>query len=871
MKVSVEKLRWSLAGAVVLLVVGLLALVSYGRWAAAKKWKDILARNGIHVTQESDNVTWSQTVQGRTVFTIRARKVFPISNGKYTLHGVTLLLYGKNANSVDRVEGDEFEYDEKEGVAKAIGEVHMDIQAPGALRRQPAGSAASSGGSPTPDAPLGSESVNDKDVIHVLTSGLVYLRKLGVAATDQRVEFRYAGMTCVSKGAEFNTGDSVLHLLADVELTGALHGQPVVVRAVRADLDRDNNTITALQPVATTTMRSGSETGRAKNALLLLRPDGSLQHAYATGGVLLESAGRRVGAQRLVAAFAAQNIPESAVLSAGVTLEGSAAKPMHGAAAEADLAFTPAGVVKNIVAKGAVRLTASVRRPGMPVLAREMRGEQVTASFRADRNGKEPVLQEVHAVGGAAARSEAFATVKPGARTAAGLAASGVVSTEVSADELLAAFAPGSASGRPSAKAGEAELQHLGGRGHTRLQQSGLNGAEQVSTGDSLEAVFVPGTGAGLTPGGGVRLQSAVQAGHVEIRDRTAATGTPAGSVRLGTLSLAHGDRAAFDGAASRLTLTGGAGYQQEGTSVSAASLVLEQGGANPDAKGNAEAQGNVEVTLAAAGREATHVLADRAKLSRSAGTAEFFGTDAHPARLWQAGSQVLAANLFLENGPKSLLARPGAAGGKVEAVFASQGRAGGVRKAEAAAGKTQPTREGAGEAVHVTSAALTYSGQRHEAVCSGGVRLRQGETEARAQQAVVFLSGSQPGGKGEAVQGTAAGAAGLDGLGGEMGGTLERLVLSGNVRLDRPGGAGDGEQLVYTAKEGTYLLTGTAGKPPRVADAEQGMVTGPALLFRSGEKSVIVTGASASNGHGGGRGNDGRVHTEVAVRPQEK
>ena len=81
MKVSVEKLRWWLAAALVLLLAGLLGLVGYGRWAAARKWKELLARNGIHISRDSDNVTWSQTVQGRTLFTIRAKKVIPISNG----------------------------------------------------------------------------------------------------------------------------------------------------------------------------------------------------------------------------------------------------------------------------------------------------------------------------------------------------------------------------------------------------------------------------------------------------------------------------------------------------------------------------------------------------------------------------------------------------------------------------------------------------------------------------------------------------------------------------------------------------------------------------------------------------------------------
>ena len=270
-----------------------------------------------------------------------------------------------------------------------------------------------------------------------------------------------------------------------------------------------------------------------------------------------------------------------------------------------------------------------------------------------------------------------------------------------------------------------------------------------------------------------------------------------------------------------------------------------------------------MEASLASADRDATHVLSDRAKLTRVAQTAEFVGTDAHPARMWQGGSQVTAANLFLDDVRQSLTAKPAAAGGMVEAVFASGVRGPGAKPVSAAQRGKPGSSSGSGEAVHVSSPALSYSGLRHEAVCMGGVRVRQGAMQVHAQQAVMFLASTPSRAKTQGAKPAAGALAGPQ----ELGGTLERMVFSGHVRLDEPGRAGDGEQLVYTAKDGNYLLTGAAGKPPRVADAEQGMVTGPALLLRSGEKSVIVDGATASNGHEAG----GRSHTDVNVRPQER
>ncbi len=866
MKVSVEKLRWWLAAALVLLLAGLLGLVGYGRWAAARKWKELLARNGIHISRDSDNVTWSQTVQGRTLFTIRAKKVIPISDGKYTLHGVTMLLYSKTSNGVDRVTGDEFEYDEKEGVAKAIGEVHMDIQAPGALKRQSPDAAKGGPKLPAPAVPQPVPQTPDfehgKDVIHVLTSGLVYVKKLGVAATDQRVEFRYAGITCVSRGAEFGTNENTLRLLADVVMNGDLHGRPATLRASRADLDRDENTIDIQQPVGSTTTPSGTESVRAAHALLHLRPDGSVQQGDATGNVVLENAGRRVQAAHLVADFGPQNAPQTAVLSGGVTLDGTDAKPMHGTAAEADLTFAPTGALKTLVARGGVGLAGSMLHPGQPALAREMHGDLLTAMFQPVGKGTESVLQEMHVTGRASARSESFATAKavpgnavPEKAAKPGPASSGIVSTQVNADDLLATFTTATV---PGGKGKEALLQHLIGQGHTQLEQKGLDEADEQSTADRLEVAMTtdkrPGAAAGA-----LQLQSAVQTGHVHIHNQAA---TQPG--RKGALSLAHGEQATFDGSSDRLTLAGGAAYQQEGISLMANTIMVEQG------SGNAEAQGEVEAAVASAGHDATHVLADRAKLMRAAQTAEFFGTDGHPARMWQAGSQITAANLYLDDARQTLLARPAAQGGTVEAVFsAAQGKNGssnglsGISK-DAPTGGRKQVGGGAGEAVHVTTPSLNYSGERHEAVCSGGVKMRQGGTQARSQQAVVFLAAAPASPAAKPQRPTELGSPA------EFGGTLERMVLSGAVRLDAPGGAGEGEQLVYTAKDGNYLLTGTPGKPPRVANAEQGLVTGPALLFRSGEKSVIVDSAGTSNGSGG-HPTGGRVHTDVVVKQQER
>lgn len=812
MKLSVERLRWALAGGLLLLIAAVLAFAIYGRYTAARKWRQLLAKNGISITQESDNVTWSQTVRGRTLYTIRMKKAVPLKDDKYTLRGVTILLYGKDGKSVDRLEGDEFEYDRKAGVARAVGAVHMDIQLPGVLGRSKP------------------EQGNDANVIHVLTSGLVYLQNLGVAATQEHVEFRVGDITCVSKGAEFNTSDNELHLLADVQATATLNGEPVLVRAARADLNRETDTISMAQPVAQTRTQSG----KAGNAVLLLRSNGSLQHADLTGGVFFADPARHLSAQRMQASFNNDNLPQQAMLTGGVALEGSAGKPLHGAAQQANVRFGVGGVLDTVTAKGGVRFASEVARVGAPPLARSLRGEQVVARFGRTGSGKQPLLQEVHASGGASIHGESLASSKAtpskGAPFSQGLR---VLTTQLNADDLVAHFV---------AREQRAVLEHLTGMGHTRLQQGGADGAEQVSTADSMGADFAPDTRLNVPQPGALRIVNAQQSGHVQIRDQAAAQVTPGGR-KPGVLSLAQAQRAVFDSGAERLMLTGSAVYQQGGTSLHADALTLEQ------ATGNATADGHVQASIGATDREATHVVADHGMLTRAAQSADFFGTDAHPARLWQGSNQITAAAIHLDQAREALSARPEASGGTVEALFASSfGTASSARVASASAA----------EAIHINSPLLDYSGARREAVCRGGVRVREGDTQVRAQQAVVFLAPA-PGGK----------ASGKDlGNAPALGGSLERMVFSGGVRLQAPGRAGEGEQLVFSAKDGTYVLTGTPGKLPRIADTEQGVVTGATLLVKRAEKSVIVDGSGASNGHGSVAG---RVHTDVPVRPPER
>ena len=94
----------------------------------------------------------------------------------------------------------------------------------------------------------------------------------------------------------------------------------------------------------------------------------------------------------------------------------------------------------------------------------------------------------------------------------------------------------------------------------------------------------------------------------------------------------------------------------------------------------------------------------------------------------------------------------------------------------------------------------------------------------------------------------------------GFLGGSVERVVVSGAIEMDQQGRRAIGERLVYTAADGWFVLTGAPGELPRVMDQARGTVTGAELRFRASDESVVI-----SNGETSGAGQ--RVRTETRVK----
>jgi lipopolysaccharide export system protein LptA len=214
---TIERIRTLVLSAAVLLILALGIFLAIGRIKSPFSRRDIPKRLGIDIEQEANGVTYTQAHAGHTLFKIHASKVVQLKNDHALLHDVEIELYGADGSRVDRIKGNEFEYDQKAGTATAAGPVEITLMRPGvkpALAATNHAHAAPGGKAP---APAGRPAANDE--IHVQTSGLSFDQKSGVVTTTQRVDFSMAQGSGSSIGAVYDSQQGFLVLNHDVELT----------------------------------------------------------------------------------------------------------------------------------------------------------------------------------------------------------------------------------------------------------------------------------------------------------------------------------------------------------------------------------------------------------------------------------------------------------------------------------------------------------------------------------------------------------------------------------------------------------------------------------------------------------------------------
>src|SRR5208337_557989 len=131
---TIERMRTLVLAAGVLLVGSLVVVLAVGKWKNPFNARDLPKRLGIDIQQEANGYTFSHAFGAHSQYKIHASKLVQLTKdkgGRVLLHDVKIELYGEDGSRVDRIEGNEFEYDPQGETATAAGPVEITLMRPG--------------------------------------------------------------------------------------------------------------------------------------------------------------------------------------------------------------------------------------------------------------------------------------------------------------------------------------------------------------------------------------------------------------------------------------------------------------------------------------------------------------------------------------------------------------------------------------------------------------------------------------------------------------------------------------------------------------------------------------------------------------------
>jgi lipopolysaccharide export system protein LptA len=840
---TIERLRTLLLAAGILLLGALAVFLVVDKWKQHFSIQTVLKPLGVDVQQEANGYTLSHAFGAHSQYKIHASKVVQLKNNRAILHDVKIELYDTEGGRVDRIEGGEFDYDQKTEIATASGPVEITLMRPGvAPAIAPKATPEHAVNSKSKAQPLATVAQTaETGEIHVKTSGLSFDYKSGVSTTSQRVDFSMVQGTGNSMGATYDSKAGHLVLDRAVELNTRRGSDPVEFHAQHAEFDRGSQNCNL--HAATANYRDGAAT--AGDAKILFRQDGTVVHLDAVNGFTLTSAtGTHLAAPKASMDFNEHNQPRHGHLQDGVTMDSSSEKEgesgkqtrhVHGASPAAELEFTPQGDLRHAHMERGVEMhseeltqpVAANTKEGPLRVSRTWRSPVADVDFRDAGKGQvEPAtirgLEGVVVVGESQRGNGA------------------VVPSRLAADVVMGEFGPGSA------------LTAMTGTGHASMEETTAAGTRDTATGDKLVAHFAAAAAktnsanaavsanSAKNSGGPGQIQSAVLDGHVVLTQEPAAKpGTQAEAPMRATSG-----HAVYEETGEWLHLTVNPRIEDGGLQLTAEKVDVSQQSGDAFAHGNVKAtwldtsttqtgqqarpangaagQGN----LVLGGKGPAHAIAAEAQLHQATGEVTFRGH----ARLWQQANSVAGPMIVLDRQKQTLVSRSTDPAEPVRAVLLSAG-------GPAASANSGPEKDAAGKpaqpsVIRIRGGDLKYSDAERKAVMNAGalgtVVAETGTATSVSNQVEVFLlpPGNHAGKDGGQAQ-------------------VDRLTARGHVTLTSEGRRGTGEQLVYTSESGEYVLTGTASSPPRMTDPARGNVTGEALIFHSRDDSVSVEGST--------------------------
>jgi lipopolysaccharide export system protein LptA len=744
MSLQISHLRRWFAAATIGLLLVVAGVYFYARKRVENALKEVPAKIGVEIQQSAQGFTYSHSEGMHTIFKIQASKSVQYKEGGHVeLHDVTITLYGRDSSRFDQIYGADFEYDPRSGDVMGKGEVQMDLEA-------------------NPEGLIHPDQATPKELknpIHLVTTNLLFNQKTGNAQTQEKVEFSLPQASGSAVGLSYVANTTVLTLQSQVDV--AFHGAtPARVTAIHGTITKNPRVVDLDLP----RLQNGARHATADKGTLFLRADNTVERIFASGNVRVESedsGSEKVQSDQMELLVAEkQETVRSATFSGDVRVENSGPQPMQGNAGRVVLNFTGNNVLSTVHSQDNVRLVQHQKPSSASASAQDV---EVTAS----------VIDFVVADGRRLQRADTSGAAQIALRPVPGTGQQ----TLVTAGKFQAGFDD------------LGQLASLHGAPNARIVSQTPGQPDRVSTSNTLDASFHPGSG----------IDSIVQQGSVAYTDGD---------------RKAWGDHATYTPADQMLVLNGSPRVIDGGMTTTSRTMRLNR------ATGDAFADGDVKSTYSdlkaqpngalLAASDPIHVTA-RAMTAHSSPAIALYTGD---ARLWQNANVIQAPSIQFDRNHRSVIAQ-GSPTQPVSTVLVQ------IEKS----GKVTP--------VKITSDRLTYTDSERKAHFEEAVQAKGADLTITSKVMDVFLQPRDQAASNQSIAGTGAGT-----------GKIDHIIASGQVVVVQPGRRATGDQLVYTTSDDKFVLTGGS---PSIFDAEQGKITGVSLTLFRHDGRVVVEGNNTS------------------------
>ncbi len=804
MPLKVYRLRRMLAATAVLLTLVVAGMYFYARSKAANVLKQIPGKIGYNIKQTATGFQFSKSDGKRTLFTVQASNIKEFKlDGNAELHNVSIVLYGRDSSRFDQIYGDEFAFNQKTGDVTAKGDVQIDLVA------NPAGLASADQATPK----------ELKNPIHLKTHDLVFNKDSGNAMTAARVEFQTLQATGWAMGVKYAGKSNTLTLSSQIHLV--LKGSyQAVIEADHGFITNDPREIVLDHPHLT------REDGmlQADQAVFYLGSENEVEKVLATGNVTSETrtaeASRSRSAENQTSSQPSEmrsradqaefllegkgDLLRTATMSGSVHIEQTGPQPMQGDAGRVILDFTGQNQLQRVHALDGVRLTQKGAPGNTPAAKGAASGPQ---DFELTSTIIDFTVARGHILKHAVTSGPAHITIAQAPEVNSESAhATPEQRTVVTAGKFEAEFRPSD---------GRNHLASVHGAPSARIVNSTPGEPDRISTSDAVDASF-------LAQGG---IDAITQRGNVAYTD----------SQNSEKRAQAWADSARYTPSDQMLVLSGNPRVVNAGMATTANTIRINR------ATGDALAQDDVKSTYSELKEEPNGALlassspihvTSRSMTAHNNGIALYSGS----VRLWQDSNIIEAPTIQFDRDHRSVTAQ-GTTARPVQTILIQAEKA---QADKAPKEKPAPTERAGGKAgkapafsastpISITAAKLTYVDSERRVHYEGGVTAKGSDFTASAKTLDAYLLARSQTSSRQSFAGS---------------GQLDRMVAQDDVVIQQPKRRAQGQQLVYTAADDKFVLT---GGPPSIFDAEQGKITGVSLTFFRRDDRVLVEGGASA------------------------